>query len=432
MDKNLEYMKCMKKHLLLVTSGFPFGESERSFLEIEFNQLIRHFQVIVLATTNETDAIIYPLNEEIKVYHFRVDENKNKEYIPALKRKEVREELKESQREGNRKNRIIRIRSVLGYAARAEACRKFMENIVRQYDIDMIYTYWCTPATLAAIQIKRNEPELKVITRMHGYDLYVERTGKAMWQPFRRYITANIDKIVFACKYAKKYYIEHWAKACADKCMVSYIGAKAYKRVVWDESEVLSLISCSNVIELKRVHLIVDALALVPEKYLIKWIHIGGGELLDDIKMHAKEKLGNKSNISYEFTGAIPNGRIKEIYCQINPKLFISTSATEGGAPISIVEAFSMGIPAMGTEVGGIKDLINEEQTRQTGYLFSVEAMPENICDLICKYMDLPVDVQKRLGENAYNIWKENFNAEKNAKKLMIELEKEGSYSNYG
>lgn len=408
----------MKKHLLLVTSGFPYGESERSFLEIEFNQLMKHFQVIVLAVTNETDAIIYPLDEEIKVYRFSMDENKNKEYIHALKRKEVREELKESQREGNRESRIIRIRSILGYGARAEACRKFMRNIVCQYDIDMIYTYWCIPATLAAIQIKKKKSELKVITRMHGYDLYIERTGKAMWQPFRRYITDNIDKIVFVCEYAKKYYVEHWAKECPAKCIVSYIGTKAYKRVNWKESNVLSLISCSNVIELKRVHLIVDALALVPEKYLIQWTHIGGGELLDDVKRRAKEKLGNKSNISYEFTGMVPNEEIECIYHQKEAQLFITTSSTEG-APVSIEEAFAMGIPAVGTKVGGIPDLITEEKEKRTGYLLAKNSTVEEICGAICNYIELSDDAKKKMSENAYNKWDRDFKAEKNTVKFV-------------
>lgn len=408
----------MEKRLLLVTNGFPFGESERSFLEIEFNKLIQHFHVTVLAITDIEKEMLYPMDEAVQVHRININKKNTKHFFNILKKKEVWAEVKKGWQDGNGGNRIIRLRSILGYSIRAENYKYLIKEIVYRDNIDVVYTYWCTPATLAAVQLKQKKPGLKVITRIHGYDLYVERTGRAMWQPFRRYITDHVDRVVFVCEYAKGYYIDHWAKKCPEKCIVSYIGTKAYNKIPWAGTNELSLISCSNVIELKRIHLIVDALALVPEDYQVNWTHIGGGELLADIKRRAKEKLGKKTNIIYDFTGMIPNEEIEEIYHKKRAQLFITTSSTEG-APVSLEEAFAMGIPVIGTKVGGIPDLVVEEDKGRNGYLLTENPEPQEICETICNYINLFDEIKKNMKQNAYNRWKEVFDAEQNAEKFM-------------
>jgi len=412
----------MKKRLLLITGGFPYGESERSFLEIEFKKLIQHFHVAVLAITNIMEEIIYPVDEAVQVYRFNSNRRECKKFVQILKRKEVWTEVRRGWRGGDRESRIMRLRSILGYGIRAEIYRSLIEEIMYRDKIDVIYTYWCTPATLAAVQIKMRNSKLKVFTRIHGYDLYIERTGKARWQPFRRYITDNINKVIFVCQYAQKYFINHWGKEHCDKCIVSYIGTKAYKRVPLNCADELSLVSCSNVIGLKRVHLIVDALALMPENYKISWTHIGGGELLEDIKKRAEGKLGDKSNITYELTGMVSNKEVEEIYLKKKAQLFITTSSTEG-APVSIEEAFAMGIPAIGTEVGGIPDLIIKEGKDKTGYLLPENPTPEKICEVICNFMELSDDIKRNLGQNAYERWKKVFDAEQNAEGFACIIE---------
>lgn len=56
----------------------------------------------------------------------------------------------------------------------------------------------------------------------------------------------------------------------------------------------------------------------------------------------------------------MPHDDVERIFKSENVNLFITTSATEGGVPISLVEAFSMGIPAIGTDVGGIPEAIRD------------------------------------------------------------------------
>ena len=52
------------KNLLLVTQGFPYGETERGFLPTEYETLSRHFHLTVLSF-GTTDPLLYHVLEVI-------------------------------------------------------------------------------------------------------------------------------------------------------------------------------------------------------------------------------------------------------------------------------------------------------------------------------------------------------------------------------
>ena len=51
----------MKKRLLLITNGFPFGQSERSFLTEEAKELAESFDLLILALENR-DELLYSID----------------------------------------------------------------------------------------------------------------------------------------------------------------------------------------------------------------------------------------------------------------------------------------------------------------------------------------------------------------------------------
>ena len=65
----------MKKSLLMITNGFPFGESERGFLSAEFPRLAREFHVHILAHIQEPQ--LYPIPEGVEAERY--------EYSPVFR-----------------------------------------------------------------------------------------------------------------------------------------------------------------------------------------------------------------------------------------------------------------------------------------------------------------------------------------------------------
>ena len=269
---------------------------------------------------------------------------------------------------------------------------------------------------MAAVNLKKKFPQLKVVTRFHGMDLYEERTPDR-WQPFRKEIARRADGLCFACTYGRDYFQSHWGDRYADKMRLWYLGSTDRGVVDSPVNETLRIVSCSNVIPLKRIDLIIEGLSQLPQTMQVQWHHFGAGVSQEKLEDLAKEKL--RENVQWTFHGFVPNGQLGQEYRNIRPNLFITTSSTEGGAPVSIQEAFSMGIPAVGTRVGGIPDLILEGQT---GFLLQEEATPAAVAEALLKYAALSEGEKNRMAAAARQLWKENFNAQENALRFTAYL----------
>jgi glycosyltransferase involved in cell wall biosynthesis len=90
---------------------------------------------------------------------------------------------------------------------------------------------------------------------------------------------------------------------------------------------------------------------------------IGDGPLYGELGLMAKQL-----DIHVDFNGRVPNYKLPELLnsCEI----FVLTSRWEG-LPKALLEAMSCGLPVIGTDVPGIRELIRH---KETGYLCSASA----------------------------------------------------------
>lgn len=404
------------KKLLLVTQGFPFGESEISFLTAEFKELTRIFEVSVLAY-GQGGELRCTLPEKVRVFRYTAAKIQPVRLAVQIFRPEVWKDIQKASRNCRGKSRLLRAGKILAYSLRAEQAKKQIKEIIETEKIDLVYTYWCVQATVAALRLKNDFPQLKVVTRFHGFDLYQERIPVG-WQPLREFVSKKCDMLAFVCEAGERYFIEHWGQNAKEKCVVAYLGSRAMHRVEPADTGELVLVSCSNLIPLKRVELIIRALALLPEKMIVSWSHLGDGPERERLENLAKEQLGPKPNIRWKFWGEVPNAEVEQIYLKLKPNLFITTSSTEG-LPMSATEAFAMGIPAMGTAVGGIPEIIKD---METGILFSSSPDSKEIANALRCYLNLPPVRRLQISENAYGLWEQKFDNASNAQKFVQRL----------
>ena len=410
-----------KKKLLLITNGFPFGQSERGFLTTEFKRLQEEFDVFLLAVApQQSEAAWKALDTDPdKTWCTGYPELHPISVLAQIFKWDVLNEVgRVIGAGGSFKLMLKRISLVLRYSSRAQIYGKKIHEICSSHQIDVIYTYWCTQATLAAIREKRKQPALQVITRFHGYDLYQERMEE-LWQPFRHDIAQKCGLLVFACKAGMEYFLTHWKNVDTEKILMSYLGCRPMERVGQADSDALILVSCSNLIALKRVDYIINALAILPENIRINWHHFGDGVLREALEAQATEKLSDKKNISWSFHGAVPNSQLDACYRTLRPDVFITTSSTEGGAPVSIQEAFAMGIPAIGTAVGGIPELIIPGKS---GWLLPAEPTIQQVAEAIAAAANLPAQERQRLRYDVFRYRKDNFNSKQTASQFVRTL----------
>lgn len=280
----------------------------------------------------------------------------------------------------------------------------------------IIYTYWFDYATTAACKMKSKIGNASVITRAHGYDLYLERRNGYI--PMRRQTLKSIDRVFLVSnagfEYMKKNYPEF-----IQKFSVSPLGIKG-RGILNNPSkdEKFRIVSCSFMSSVKRVDLIVKTLYELTKisQREIEWYHIGGGQLFEEIRSLSDKLLKNK--MYYELLGNMKNDDIFEFYRKQSLDLFITLSESEGGRPVSIAEAMSVGLPVVGTNVGGIPELVIDGKN---GVLVPVTASPNYVAKEILKLMN-ESDKLIKMRSESLKIWQKTANAEVNFEGFVKEI----------
>ncbi|MCI1732895.1 MAG: glycosyltransferase [Bacteroidales bacterium] len=349
------------------------------------------------------------------------------------------------------------LRSILGN-------KPLMERIVRECSMaDVLYFYWGDKSALITPFLKKKLEGAtsimpKVFVRFHGSDIYERAKG---YLPFREMLYPSIDCAV-PISYDGAHYIQKNYKHQPKLVETFHLGSsntdEKFANLMGRLPGVFEIVSCSNVIELKRVDMIAEAIKLIADdSALVKkirekrasegmkftgihWTHFGGGPLLENLKNKcvkyfnknvsaekndtvAESKnsaVSNTDSISVivNLRGPVEHSKVLEYYRDNGANLFVLVSRTEG-VPVSIMEAFSYGIPVIATNVGGVSEMF---RNCPVGYLVDAAQTPETLKDYIVKYILLPKEEQIAIQNNARANWEENWNAEKNFSGFADEL----------
>ncbi len=333
--------------------SYPYGTVE-PFVEYEMQALAdsnREFNVYLLRKADTSKKRFLPPKAKVffiqkssfKVLFLAFLKMFNKSSIT-----EIINVLRKKQKEG-----FLRcVYRIYSYRVTAEGFRIQYEKNIKE---DVFASYWINECAFALTELKRKYPNIKVSSRGHGYDVFEERG----YMPFRKQILSGLDKIFLINKASKAYFENRYGDWLdTSKIEVAHLGV--YLPEVTnklDNEDVFRIVTCSWVIPLKRLDIMIDALSTIKDKK-IEWVHIGGGPLFNEIKNYAQEKL-SESSVSCVFKGQLELKDIHNYYSSTPVHLFVNCSDTEG-TPVSIMEAMSYGIPSVARNVGGVGELVDD------------------------------------------------------------------------
>jgi glycosyltransferase involved in cell wall biosynthesis len=221
-----------------------------------------------------------------------------------------------------------------------------------------------------------------------------------------------LDAVFAISENGRNYLLSHFSSIINEgRIYQSRLGIKTVDKLGRHKRDfrTFKLISCSNLIPIKRVHLIVEALANV-DGMEIDWTHFGDGPELSSIEQLCSDQLSGKENIAYHFPGRIPNWKVLEYYSTHMVDLFVSLSRYDG-IPVSIMEAMSFGIPAIATNVGGVSEIVINDKT---GFLLDQELQPDEVAKVIVHIATMKEDKYNSMREEAKNIWGTFYSADIN------------------
>jgi colanic acid/amylovoran biosynthesis glycosyltransferase len=270
-------------------------------------------------------------------------------------------------------------RQHFSFLRQADCLKKQLISTINKQEIGNgtpVLSFWCDIWAVALALLKKGNIGFNVYSRLHGRDLYEERQPTTIFAiPFRPFVLSQLNGVFPISQhggdYLKQKYIQY-----KHKVKTNYLGCSNFK-VCEKPSHVFTVLSIATIRHVKRIDRIAEVVRDYPNE--IHWIHIGGeanrnndptiaytDEVIKEIKLEKSKQV--------TMTGAIDVGEIETIVNRYNPHVLVNTSEYEG-LPVSVMEALSMGIPCIATDVGGTKELINEK----TGLLLSAEFTNEEL-----------------------------------------------------
>lgn len=402
------------KNLILLANEFPYGNFEPYLeSEIKFYNIFKHIYLCSMQLRREhmktrrdieldnisfCDVVFAP-----KIIYFiysiyvLFDKNFYAELLRVLKYEDKRNII----------NNIIRLVVFLSRSHyEFKKIKKFLKKEFKDKykDEGIIYSYRFEYQAYVALLIKKNFPDYKVVSRAHGYDLY-EFRRKGKYIPMREYILKNIDKVICISDDGKNYLSAKYP-LYKNKIEVMKLGTMdhGFSSLENKADKDFNMVSCSAMVEIKRLDMLVKTLANID--FDITWTHYGDGREKDKIYKMCEELLPD--NIRVIFKGHVDNKALVESEYKNNfYNLFINISSTEG-IPVSIMEAFSYGIPVVATDVGGNKEIVKDGYN---GRLINKDFTCKELADSIKYFYLMSEDEYSSYRDNARNTWNDNFNA---------------------
>jgi len=411
--------------LVLITSQFPFGTGE-PFLETELPVISSGFdRIIIIAQDTESEKTRYmPDDYKILRYNTRttitgylrlpVQLLSNLTVLFDIYNREISFRHSKSEKLSLRRKKFLIKKIIKGLQL-----KDFIQRMLKNENISgqtVFYSYWLKSGAHAIAML--HYPDSISISRAHGSDLYEEKNVLS-FLPLLKFVSDNLDAIFFVSGNGLQYFKE---KTGTDKpgYILSRLGvARNISLPVQSSNKTgtFNIVSCSNIIPLKRIDLIIYALEMIRPGKGVHWTHFGDGVLRKDMEKLAAGRLGKKEDITYSFMGQYPNSELLEYYSKNMINLFINTSSSEG-LPVSIMEAQSFGIPVIATDVGGVRELVAEG----TGILLPVNFQIDELTGEIEHFIDLPDNEEKIFRKNALLSWEKNFNASSNYLDFLTKL----------
>ena len=425
----------MKQCLILLTNYYPFHKGEE-YLESEIKYLAANFhQIYIISTMVSNDmrqtrtvpdnnVIVLPVG----IKHSTLGKLKMvvRQYKRIYKDKEKRTMIKQ-----DTKGRLLRKLYCYYFESRSLDVYDQLKNKLKNIDFDQyssitIYSYWLYVTARVALELRNDffkDRNPYTFSRAHRYDLY-EVAAPLKYLPERDYLLSGLDA-VYPCSQDGVDTLSQTYPKYKDKIEVERLGTISSGFVSHTKNDKLYIISCSVVRKVKRLDLLIEALTqLEKEQIPFLWTHIGDGPEFEKIKKLAQKKLDNKN---FHFTGFLKNQEVLNWYRENPSTVFINLSSSEG-VPVAIMEAISMGLPVIATDVGGTKEIVEHNIN---GYLLKENFPIKDVIHYLKSIYVMNNQSYSRMCKNALSIWNNRCNADKlysnfsTQLKLMLKIKKE-------
>jgi colanic acid/amylovoran biosynthesis glycosyltransferase len=301
---------------------------------------------------------------------------------------------------------------LLRFVGEAELLGQWLENWIEENQINykniLFYSFWFDQLAMGVGLLKDHFPDLKLVSRAHGYDIYEERYNPPYW-PCRQKALEKLNKLFLASEDARSYMLKKYPKY-SSLYETAHLGVQdSGFTSSASQDGVFRIISCSSLVPLKRIDLLIRginrAAQMRPNQKFI-WHHFGDGQIRRSLQ---KELKLFPQNAEGYLVGYVPIEQIMNYYRENPVDVIVNVSESEGGSPVSIMEALSCSIPAIATAVGGNPEIVSE----RNGILLNADPSPDDVAEALLKMLDNPEEATRKRAASQ-TVWQEKYDAARN------------------
>ncbi|MGG0890622.1 N-acetyl-alpha-D-glucosaminyl L-malate synthase BshA [Cytobacillus horneckiae] len=298
--------------------------------------------------------------------------------------------------------------SVFQYAPYDIALASKMAEIIKREKLDLLHVHYAVPHAICAILAKQmSGRDVKIVTTLHGTDITVLGYDSSLSDA----IKFGIEQSDAVTAVSNALIAQTYDLINPDQSIIpvyNFIDQRIYRKqdstylreefgIANDEKVIIHV---SNFRGVKRVPDVVKSFARISEKIKAKLLLVGDGPQMNTV-VQLVENMGLSEKVL--FLGKQDN--LAELYSLSDLMLLLSEKESFG---LVALEAMACGVPCIGTNVGGIPEVISDGENGFICELGDIHGIAEKAVALLNDK-----ELHQMFSEHAVSTVRTSFNANK-------------------
>ena len=273
--------------------------------------------------------------------------------------------------------------SVFQYPPYDIALASKMAEVIQRENLDLLHVHYAIPHAVCAILAKQmSRKDVKIVTTLHGTDITVLGYDASLTDSIRFGIEES--DIVTAVSHSLIMETNDLIKPNKRiEAIYNFVDERVYHKVSSDHlrneygvsPNEKVIIHVSNFRPVKRVQDVVKSFAKIVDKIPAKLLLVGDGPEISLIN-RLVEELHIRNHVL--FLGKQDN--LEELYSISDLMLLLSEKESFG---LVALEAMACGVPVIGTNVGGIPEVISDGETGYICELGDIDSVVDKAIHLL-------------------------------------------------
>ncbi|MFD2214264.1 N-acetyl-alpha-D-glucosaminyl L-malate synthase BshA [Metabacillus endolithicus] len=298
--------------------------------------------------------------------------------------------------------------SVFKYPPYDLALASKMAEVANREDLDILHVHYAIPHAICAYLAKQMvNKDLKIVTTLHGTDITVLGYDQSLADMIRFGIESS-DRVTAVSNALAQQTYELLQPKKEIETVYNFIDDRVYYKKdasylkeeygILEEEKVI--IHVSNFRKVKRVQDVIYSFQKIQRKVKAKLLLVGDGPEMSFVNKLVKE-LGLSEKVL--FLGK--QDSLEDLYSISDLILLLSEKESFG---LVLLEAMACGVPSIGTNAGGIPEVIKEGETGYICEVGDIDTVAFHAIHLLSNG-----ELHKSMSENAKNSATQLFHSDK-------------------